>query len=175
MARTAAERQRVLDLKRAFGLTEKQAGYAVATVELPGHSETDRLVVAGYTEGSARSATTRGSTRKSPKVQKAIEAELARVTRIKELAEEDYEKTQVDAPGHIEKKLWEHQHDATITPNQTRALELIGKMHAVFVERVDVSAGEHSPAAANLLGRLKMTSEVDKSQDALTGDFTPHE
>ncbi len=167
---------RVEELRRSFGLTDREAGYAIATVELPhGSSEQDKLRAAGYAEGSARTNKITRKVRTSTKIQKAIEAEARRVARIKELAEEDYEKTKVDAPGHIERKLWEHQHDATVTPNQTRALELIGKMHAVFVERVDVSAGEHSPAAANLLGRLKMTKELDKSQEILTGEFTPKE
>lgn len=124
-------------LMTQYGLTPKQAAYVAVTFYNPQDSQEKRAQAAGYAENAAAN----GETLKSEAMLEAIKAEgLARKRKIDEFSKA----LEKDARGALAKKLQEHAEDATTTPNQTRAVELIGKIHGVFVDRVELDPGQHT-------------------------------
>lgn len=131
-------------------VTLRQARYVAARVHLdpPAHSEAEGVLIAGY---AARDTTT---PKKSPKVQRALAAELARKAEIAEKAAQLKQALAENPRDAITSKLAEHAEDATIAPNQTRAVELLAKISGVMVERVEIDPGEflRSRLGAKLYG-----------------------
>lgn len=139
MARlTQAMRERVEQLKEQYGLTEKQATYASITLEAPELPATTRGTMAGYPYGSATAKG--GKALKVPKVKNAIRSESEKMLK----AEQALKEINRDGRGWVKKTLAQHAEDPDINPNQTRAVELIGKMEGAFIERIELDAGEHT-------------------------------
>lgn len=126
-------------LMTQYGLTPKQAAYVAITFYNPEDSQDKRAKEAGYADNARGSGG--GTLLQSASIVDAIKAEgLARKKKIDEFGKA----LEKDARGALAKKLQEHAEDATTTPNQTRAVELIGKIHGVFVDRVELDPGQHT-------------------------------
>jgi hypothetical protein len=124
-----------------YGLTSKQAAYVYQTLHFPEKTLEERGEAAGYDKGGLRSDG--GRVLKSAGTLEAIKAEgLA----IKQRSEALVEAIKTDARGAIRGELARHANSPDIAPNQTRALELLGKMEGVFIERVELDAGPHTRA-----------------------------
>lgn len=116
-------------------LTPRQARYVAIKTTEP-ISDSQAIARAGISARSTRLV------RKSPRVSLAMEAELARKAEIAEKAEKLKKSLAENPRDAITSKLAEHAEDATIAPNQTRAVELLAKISGVMVERVEIDAGE---------------------------------
>ena len=145
-------REEIVNVMTKHGLTAKQAGYALATVAQPYASETERARIAGYADGSRTHDG--GALLKSPKTVKAITELTAEKMRVKREAGEFVKALASDARGAIQNELAEHAKNPNVTPNQTRAVELLGKMHGTFIDRLELDAGPHTRAryADEILG-----------------------
>ena len=145
-----------------YGITAKQAGFALATMANPHASETERARIAGYTD-SARTGDG-GRVIKSDSITKTLTAMTEERAEIERKSKELVRAIQSDARGAVRNKLAEHVNDPNITPNQTRSLELLGKMEGVFIERLEIDAGEHTRQryAENLAQEsAKVSEEID--------------
>lgn len=120
-------------LMTEYGLTRKQSAFVDETINGGHPSGNDAMKEAGYT---SRSMVTKA--RRSERVIKATASELERKLKLEKLRVE-YKK---DPKNYVEGKLLAHSEDAEITPNQTRAVELLGKMNGAFIERIEIDAGE---------------------------------
>lgn len=139
MGRVSFEmRQRLEQLKREYELSEKAARYVDVTLEEPAAPTLARARAAGYTEGSAIS--TGGKVLKTSKIVNAIKTETEKLAK----AQQNIEEIKKDGRGWVKKTLALHAEDPEINPNQTRAVELIGKMEGAFIERIELDAGEHT-------------------------------
>lgn len=67
---------------------------------------------------------------------------MERTAEIRRKVEETRRELDEDPRGTLERKLLEHSERGEITPNQTRALELVGKIRGLFVERIEIDPGE---------------------------------
>lgn len=128
-------------LQTKYGLTPKQAAYALATLREPQKSIGERGREAGYSDGAIYGDG--GRVLKSTEVGEAIEAERDALQR---KIEAFGKAIATDPRLAIQNKLIEHTERFDVTANQTRATELLGKMHGVFIERVELDAGPHTRA-----------------------------
>lgn len=153
------EKRDIIRLQQEYGLSAKQAAYAMKTIREPEKPVLARARDAGY---SPRSVTTNGYERlKGTKLTKAMEGELAKQVEIKRKAEEMSLAIAKDPRAAIQNKLLEHSESPDITPNQTRALELVGKMNGVFVERFEIDPGQNLRLnmAGNFLAKISQSQE----------------
>lgn len=125
-----------------YGVTAKQAGYLLATIANPQASASERARVAGYTE-NARTGDG-GRVLKSDRVVKTLALMTEEKARVKREAGELVQALASDPRSAIQNELSEHVKNPDITPNQTRALELLGKMHGTFIDRLELDAGPHT-------------------------------
>ena len=131
------KREDIGRLQAEYGLTGKQAAYVLALASGKTESRDQARQVAGY-ESSA--IVTQGE--KSKELQAAILAETRKNEEIARKVKEMQRGLDEDPRGTLERKLLEHSERGEITPNQTRALELVGKIRGLFVERIEVDPGE---------------------------------
>lgn len=152
-------REEIVNVMTKHGLTAKQAGYALATVAQPYASEQERAVAGGYAPTSHLSDG--GRVLKSANTQRAIAKMTAERVRVKEEAGEFVKALASDARGAIQNELAEHAKNPNVTPNQTRAVELLGKMHGTFIDRLELDAGPHTRAryADEILGNNSQPSQ----------------
>lgn len=134
----AEVRQRLEELKQEYELSERAARFVDVTLQHPGTPMLTRARAAGYPATTANSAS--GRILKTPKIQKAVRSELEKQAK----AEQALQEINKDGRGWVKKTLAHHAEDPDINPNQTRAVELIGKMEGAFIERIELDAGEHS-------------------------------
>lgn len=128
-------------MRDRYGLTVKQAKYALQVIKEPQMSDSERARRAGYSDGAR--TMDGGANLKAPKIGIATTTERAL---IEERAKSFSKAIDADARVAIQNKLTEHAENENITPNQTRAVELLGKMKGVFIERIELDAGEHTRA-----------------------------
>lgn len=120
-------------LREEFGLTRRQAAYVEIKTQGEANSDTDAAKRAGYSSSRMMS-----KVKESSRVQNALKSEIEQRLKIERLREE-YKR---DPKNYVEGKLLQHSEDEKITPNQTRAVELLGKMNGAFIERIEIDAGE---------------------------------
>lgn len=138
MGRVAEKtRLRLEQLKQEYELSEKAARFVDATLEQPDAPILTRAKNAGYTKGGA---VVNGYARlKTPKIRRAVTEEIRKRANVKE----EMEKLKANPREYLTERFVEHAADPEIMPNQTRALELVGKMEGLFVERIEVDPGQH--------------------------------
>lgn len=124
-------------------LTPRQAAYVEAKANDPLISMSEGMRRAGY----PKNAVTRSDTRnplKTAKVMDALREKLAKEKFIKT----EVTKYKADGRGYLTEKFVEHAHAPLVTPNQTHALELLGKLDGLFVDRLEIDIGEKTRQAA---------------------------
>lgn len=114
-------------------LTDRQAAYVEIKTQGEANSDREAIYKAGYKSSAMATKVNR-----SKRISVALTTELERKLKLEKLREE-YKK---DPKNYVEGKLLAHSEDAEITPNQTRAVELLGKMNGAFIERIEIDAGE---------------------------------
>lgn len=126
-------------MRDRYGLTPKQAAYAIQVIERPNASDSERARAAGFSDGARTHAG--GAILKVPKIGKAVNTEREEIER---RARSLVGAIETDARGAIRGELAKHAENPRIAPNQTRALELLGKMEGVFLDRLEIDPGEHT-------------------------------
>lgn len=124
-------------IRLEYGLTQKQAGAIAAYVYGGANSMRKAIEEAGYKSSEAATGLIA-----SPKGSEALEAETRRKLELEQKTKRFQTELEQDARGAIKKKLVEHAEDKEVTPNQTRAVELLAKLEGLMVERVEVDPGE---------------------------------
>lgn len=124
-------------LQAQYKLNKRQAAFVKAITSGQMSSERQAAEQAGY-----KSTAVITKAKKSKRVQEALQSEAQRLLAIREKADALVENLNKDAKGTLEKKLAEHAEDPNVTPNQTRAVELLGKMRGAFIERIEIDPGE---------------------------------
>lgn len=124
-------------LQQEYNLSARQAAFVDITLEEPGLPRDTRGKLAGY---PAKSTVSQGGRLlKSTKIKGAITSEAKKRANVKE----EMEKLKANPREYLTERFVEHAADPEIMPNQTRALELVGKMEGLFVERIEVDPGQH--------------------------------
>lgn len=155
---SAKDRATVDELKEKYGLTEKQARYVDIELEAPHLPRTTKGRLAGY---PVTTVTTDGyRVLKSPKIIKATKAELAKKAKMAE----EMAMYEANPQQYLKAKFLEHAHDPTIVANQTRALELVGKMDGAFIERIEIDPGRGM--RGNLFGDFVKKANVSEEPEA---------
>lgn len=147
---SAATRERVNNLKLEYDLSEKAARFVDVTLEAPELPTIARAKAAGY---STRSVTRGGYERlKSPKIKAAVVSETRKRANVKK----EMEALKANPREYLGERFMEHAADPEIQPNQTRALELVGKLEGLFVERIEIDPGQNlrSQAASQYITGL---------------------
>lgn len=98
---------------------------------------------AGYNKGEL----TAPNPRRGLKSKKVVNA-LTEILKQKELVKAEQAKYKTDGRAYLQDKFIEHAHSPAITPNQTHALELVGKLDGHFVDRLEIDIGERTRQAA---------------------------
>lgn len=151
------DRAKISELKERYGITDKQARYVQIDLEAPELPEFTKGKIAGYTPTTLQTDNMRVI--KSPKIIKAKKAELARMANIAE----EVAKYEENPQQYLKTKFIEHAHDPTIVANQTRALELVGKMDGAFIERIEIDPGRG--LRGNLFGDFVKKANVSEEPE----------
>lgn len=161
MARhTASTKERIARLQQEYDLSARQAAFVDITVEEPTLPRDTRGKLAGYPATSTVSQG--GRLLKSPKLKAAITEETRKRANIKE----EMRALDSNPRQYLKERFLEHAADPYVEANQTRALELVGKMEGLFVERIEIDPGQNlrsSAASKYITGLLPET--VDKPVD----------
>lgn len=155
---SAATLERIEELKEQYGLTDKQARYTAIKVEDPSIPNYTAGKMAGYPVGSVVAHS--GNRLKSPRILKATKAELAKKAKMAE----EMAMYEANPQQYLKAKFLEHAHDPTIVANQTRALELVGKMDGAFIERIEIDPGRGM--RGNLFGDFVKKANVSEEPEA---------
>lgn len=151
------DRAKVSELKERYGITDKQARYVEIDLEAPELPEFTKGKIAGYTAQSLKTDNMRVI--KSPKIIKAKKAELAKRAKMAE----ELAMYEANPQQYLKSKFLEHAHDPTIVANQTRALELVGKMDGAFIERIEIDPGRG--LRGNLFGDFVKKANVSEEPE----------
>lgn len=155
---SAATRARVEELKMEYGITEKQARYVDIDLRAPELPASRKALVAGYAPhvSSAKG----GKVIKSTAIIKAKKGELAKQAKLAH----EMAMYEANPQQYLKSKFLEHAHDPTIVANQTRALELVGKMDGAFIERIEIDPGRG--LRGNLFGDFVKNANVSEEPEA---------
>ncbi len=158
----AAVRERVRRIKEEYRITEKQAALVDLNLQYPEMPQGEKILAAGYSPGSVKgggakvihSDTVRYATMTEAQKKAVIDAEI-----------QEMEK---DPRGFLKKRLIDHAKDPTVTANQTHALELVGKLDGLFVERIEVDPGQNlrSSVAGDLISRKFLAKPSEEIEEA---------
>lgn len=158
MGRTpVANRLRVEELKIEYGLSEKAARFVDIDLREPHLTTSEKARAAGYPENAR--VREGGKSLKTARIIKAKKGELAKMAKIAEL-QEVYDK---DPRDFIKKQLLIGGTDETVTANQTKNFELLGKMDGLFVDRVEIDVGVQTRGRlfGNVLNIAKVSGETE--------------
>lgn len=149
----------LVSLMTKYGLTAKQAGYVYHTMLNPKEPVLARAGAAGYAIEGVKSNSYEAL--RGTKTVNALTDLAERRAEIERESGKFVEEIKADARTAIRGELARHAKNPDIAPNQTRALELLGKMEGVFIERVELDAGPHTRArfADEVVDKLAKTSE----------------
>lgn len=136
-------------IQATHGLTSRQAIY-VKNIAIDGaRSNREAVRRAGYASSEAVT-----KARKSARVQKALREEAERALALAQKKGELLAKISENPKEAVKGELAMHAVDPDTAPNQTRAVELIGKLEGVFIEKIEIDPGEfmRSRFARDLMG-----------------------
>lgn len=124
-------------IKAEYRLTDKQAAAITAYIHGGARTLTEATEQAGY-----RSSMQPTAMKQSKAVRAAMDEEAKRVERLGKSVKEFKARLEEDPRKAIKDKLVAHAEDERVTPNQTRAVEILAKIEGLMVERVEIDPGE---------------------------------
>lgn len=147
---SASTRERVNQLKLDYELSEKAARFVDVTLEAPELPTSTRAKAAGYSVKGVQKSNY--ATLKRSSIKKAIVSETRKRANIKQ----EMQALKQNPREYLGERFMEHAADPDVQPNQTRALELVGKLEGLFVERIEVDPGQNlrSQAASQYITML---------------------
>lgn len=163
--RTMVDAQRILETQKKYGLTPKQAAYALETVDNPTLPVLERARRAGYKEPSAEARSY--AILKKPSIISAIEGLAAeRAAVAGEKAEYDR-----DPRGYLASRHLANSTKKDVTSTQVASLDLLGKIAGVYQTHVTVDIGEDTRRAL-LAGRVqaRIISDILPQPSQITGE-----
>lgn len=158
----AAVRERVRRIKEEYQITDKQAALVDLSLEYPEMPQGEKILAAGYSPGSVRGGGAKVIKSESVRYATLSEAEKRAVI------ERDTQEMERDPRGYLKKRLMDHARDPYVVANQTHALELVGKLDGLFVERIEVDPGQNIRAsvASDLIARRFLAKPSEETGDA---------
>lgn len=158
MTRLSPEtRTKIERLKEEYGITEKQARYVQVDLEHPELPPYTKGKLAGYPEGSVRTANYK--ILKSPNIKRTKEAELAKMAKL----EANRQALDANPQQFIESVFLKGVDDPEITANQIKSAENLGKLRGLYVERIEIDPGValRSKYFTNLTNFANLSEETE--------------
>lgn len=156
MTTAVHKRLKLEEIKREYGLTEKQARYTEETLANPTASMSERARRAGYRKASITGDG--GKVMKSDRVKRAIVAEVRKRGNVK-LEMQEMAK---DPRGYLKERFIENAADPTVTSVMHASLEAVAKLDGLFTQKVEIEAGEKTRALW-VLDQLRKTQAIEIS------------